>query len=100
MIYVAVVRECVCEICSGQWTLQAGESVPKRCIHCASLDWLYGREPMDAVWIRQRVSRDSIEKNPGAKSRTRQERGRAQGRGFKPYPQPKDVDEGEEPTDN
>lgn len=96
MIYVAVIRRAVCEICDGVWDLEAEEPVPDRCIHCASRDWLFGREALDSTFVRMRISRERIEKNPGAKARNRQERGKSQYRSFHPKP----VDEDEEAQDN
>lgn len=96
MIYVCVVREAVCEVCSGQFTLAPGEAIPDKCIHCGSVDWLYGREPMEGIYIRNGISRERRALNPGARARNRQVRGQAQYRQFKP----KAVDEPEEPTDN
>ena len=93
MIYIVVIRRCLCEICFKQWDLEFGEDPPKTCPHCGSRDWEEAPEIRDALYIRKGITKNRRRLNPGAASRARQEQGKRQWRQFKPKP----VDSPEEP---
>ena len=96
MIYLALVRMAVCEICGGDWILSEGEVLPPQCCVCGSTLWLYGVEPQDQVRVRTGLTfaprrsdgRVDRRKSPGAgaKSLKRRERARKQYRALKPKP--------------
>jgi hypothetical protein len=96
MIYLAICRIGVCEICAGRMILPEGDYIPERCEHCQSSEWLYGVEPQDG--IRVRTGQTHVERvlNPGVKSKKRQDRARAQYQHLKP----KAVDDQATSTDN
>lgn len=75
-VFIAVVRVAWCCICNEQWYLEAGEKPPEHCKICGTADWMWGPESRDSRFIRMRIKRLAKVKNPGAKSRARQERGR------------------------
>jgi hypothetical protein len=83
MIVLVIVRRAQCEICSGQFDLKPGQAVPGKCEVCGSEDWLYGPDSSESRFIRQGIKKRKRTLNPGAKSRTRQERGKRQWRQFK-----------------
>lgn len=82
-VYVCVVRRAQCVICTNTWDLQPEEH-PDRCLHCGSADWEWGRESADSRLIRQGISRLRRRLNPGAKSKKRQDRAKAQHQAMQP----------------
>jgi hypothetical protein len=82
-VFLAVVRRAQCIICSGTWDLKAGEQ-PESCVHCGSKHWEWGPETADVYRIRQGLSFLGRRLNPGAISKKRQDRAKAQGQAFQP----------------
>jgi DNA-directed RNA polymerase subunit RPC12/RpoP len=91
MIFIAIVRRCRCEICSGTFDLAPEEKPPVQCRLCGSSLWLWGPQvdtykQMNARFTRQGITFKERTLDKGAKSRARQEQGKRQWRGFKPKP--------------
>lgn len=84
MIYLALVRVAICEICSGEMHLPGGEYLPDRCVHCGSPYWQYGTQPTDGIRVRTGNAHAETTVNPGAKSLNRRERARRQWQHLKP----------------
>jgi hypothetical protein len=63
--------------------LEWGEDPPEKCQLCGSVNWEVPQEIRDATYIRKGISKSKRRLNPGAASRKRQQRGRAQHQAFK-----------------
>ncbi len=83
MIVIIVVRRCFCEIGNHSFDLEWGEEPPEKCRICGSLNWQDAPETRDATYIRKGHTKGKRRLNPGAKSKKRQDWGRAQHQGFK-----------------
>lgn len=89
-VFVKVIRLAECAICYGRWRIDnMGE--PDTCAHCGSPDWMWGVESHDVRLIRQGVSRLRRRLNPGAKSKARQDRAKAQGQAMQPRVEKKGI---------
>ena len=86
MIFLVIVRRCECVVCNGTFDLEGEEKPPDRCKHCNSPNWEFGSETRESIFLRTGKKKVARSFNPGAKSRNRQERGKAQWRRFKPKP--------------
>jgi hypothetical protein len=83
-VFLAVVRQAQCVVCSGTWYLEPGTDTPDRCIHCGSEVWEWGVESADIRRLRQGITFLPRRLNPGAASKKRQDRAKAQGQAFQP----------------
>jgi predicted nucleic acid-binding Zn-ribbon protein len=82
-VYLCVTRRAQCCICGHIWVLDGLEDHPDKCPCCGTLEWEFGPECEESKLIRQRFARRSRILNPGAASKKRQDRARAQYQQFK-----------------
>jgi hypothetical protein len=85
-VYLAIMRIGHCEICNEQFNLWPQKN-PDKCPACGSVDWEWGPECRESIFIRQGIQRARRRLNPGATSKKRQDHGRKQWRQFKPKPE-------------
>ena len=85
MIYLNIVRTCICHVCSREWSLRVDDPIPEKCRWCSSPEW-NGETNRAAIAIRHGRAHNRKTINPGAKSVKNQQRAKAQWRRFKPKP--------------
>lgn len=84
MIFVDIVRRCVCAVCGGDWIIGPGAEPDERCLHCGSYDWMWGPDNEESRLIRLGINRLRKSLNPGTKKTLKQlKHTRSQWRSFR-----------------